>query len=152
MVELDLLTYQDKLKTRTVGDRAEIFDPVRSKWLVLQPEEMVRQLFLAYCIAEGVWPVNLIGIERRIILYGTERRYDIAMYNSDGSPQVLVECKAHNVALDTSTLEQVSRYNLVLKVPYLIITNGLVTRACKIDFESENWSEIDDIPRHHPGH
>ena len=148
MLELNLLDYSNYLDIKQASDSQQslIRDPVRKKWLVLQPEELVRQLFVQYCIREGVSSLNHISIEREISVAGLKRRYDVALHTSSGEPWLLAECKAHTVALDQNALDQIARYNLSLEVPYLLVTNGRHTHVFSIDFKNQLYTALNTFP------
>lgn len=105
----------------------EIFDEIRKKWLVLTPEEWVRQNILQYLLIEKKYPASLIAIEKEIKLGELKKRCDIVIYNRNAQPWMIIECKEMKVPLTQKTLEQLLRYHLALPVPYLIITNGSFT-------------------------
>lgn len=147
MIELDLIAYQDEIRTRSDKQgQTEIYDRVRKRWILLQPEELVRQLFIHYCISNQICPASRISIERQISVNEITRRYDIALFNSSGQATVLVECKAPSVVLDNSVLEQIAHYNMTLRVPYLVVTNGMHTHAFYIDFEAGSYTSLEAIP------
>ncbi|MDP1799845.1 MAG: type I restriction enzyme HsdR N-terminal domain-containing protein [Bacteroidota bacterium] len=102
-----------------------IFDEVRKKWLLLTPEEWVRQHLIHYLILEKKYPVSLISIEKEIILNDLKKRYDIVIYNKQLMPVVVIECKAPYIELDKNVVEQALRYNLIIKAKYLMISNGV---------------------------
>jgi len=110
-----------KLKTGQI----QVFDVVRKKWLVLTPEEWVRQHVVSYLIHTKKYATALISLEKEIELNGTKKRYDIVVYDSNLNPLIIVECKSVAVKLTEEVLEQALRYNLVLKVPFVMITNGI---------------------------
>jgi len=124
------------LKTRVENDRTYIFDPFRSKYLVLTPEEHVRQHFAKYLIEELDFPASLMMSEHSLSLNKMKKRCDLIVFNTKGEAVVLVECKAPEVKIIQSVFDQVARYNLVFKVSYLMVTNGLKHYCCKIDFTS----------------
>jgi hypothetical protein len=101
-----------------------IFDTLRKKWLILTPEEWVRQNFISYLIREKKYPASLIAIEKEIRLGDMKKRFDILVYDKEHRPWMMIECKGQEIALDEKVLEQVLRYNISLPVEYLIITNG----------------------------
>lgn len=110
---------------------AEIFDPLRKKFVALTPEEWVRQHMVRYLTEEKGFPHGLLSVEGSITLYRTKKRYDIAAFDRNGSPILVVECKAPSVPVNEKVVDQVIRYNLVLEAPYLLVTNGLVHVALK---------------------
>jgi len=120
-----------------------IFDEVRKQWLRLTPEEWVRQNFLQYLIITKKYPATLIAIEKEIKLGELKKRCDIVVYKND-KPWMIVECKEMNVVLNESTIEQILRYNMVMKVEYLVITNGTNIHAWNIADGKAN--ELNSIP------
>ncbi len=120
-----------------------IFDEVRKQWLRLTPEEWVRQNFLQYLIITKKYPATLIAIEKEIKLGELKKRCDIVVYKND-KPWMIVECKEMNVVLNESTIEQILRYNMVMKVEYLVITNGTNIHAWNITDGKAN--ELNSIP------
>ena len=102
-----------------------IFDEVRKKWLLLTPEEWVRQHLIHFLINQKKYPVSLISIEKEIVLNDLKRRYDIVVYNKQLEPVVIIECKAPYIELNKTVVEQALRYNLIIKANYLMISNGV---------------------------
>jgi len=123
-----------------------IFDVIRKKFVVLQPEEWVRQHAVNYLIQEKKYPKSLINVEKQLTINGIKKRYDIVVFNSDGSIHILVECKAPSILIDQSTFDQIAQYNLQLNADYLMVTNGLQHFYCKMDFETEKYGFLRDIP------
>lgn len=111
------------LKTKTIEGKEYIFDPVRRKWIFLQPEEWVRQQFLHYLISEKGYPISLISVEKQLKLGQRAKRYDIVVYKQD-KPWMLVEVKQENEAINPASLSQLLSYNTILKAAYLVLTNG----------------------------
>jgi Type I restriction enzyme R protein N terminus (HSDR_N) len=106
------------------GDAEYIFDPFRKRWVVLTPEEWVRQNFLQYMLQTLNYPASLIAVEKEIRLGELKKRFDILVYNNEHAPWLMVECKAMDIVLNESVLQQALRYNISIPVAYLIITNG----------------------------
>jgi type I restriction and modification enzyme subunit R-like protein len=146
MIHLDLLRYKDQLQIRTEQDNTRIFDPVRRRWILFQPEELVRQLFIHYCVSSKLCSINNMSVERQISVNDLHRRYDIALHNSQGEPWLLVECKAPTVPVSQKSMDQIAHYNIVLRVPYLIVTNGIDTFGCHVDFTQKSFVEIFEMP------
>jgi len=113
------------VRVRNGNGQTSIFDPIRKKWLILTPEEWVRQHLLNYLIIEKKYPVSIIAIEKEIILNDLKKRFDVVIYNQQKEPALIIECKAPYIELDKSVIAQVQRYNLILKAKYLMITNGI---------------------------
>lgn len=102
----------------------QIFDIVRKKFVVLSPEEWVRQHIIHYIITFKEVPLSMISVEKQLILNGTKRRTDVVLYNNQLKPVMIIECKAPDVPVDQSTINQILRYNLTLKVPFIFVSNG----------------------------
>ncbi|MES2778008.1 MAG: type I restriction enzyme HsdR N-terminal domain-containing protein [Bacteroidota bacterium] len=130
-------------KVKEVADREMIFDPFRKQWLILTPEEWVRQNFLQWLVQSLQYPASLISIEREIMLGDLKKRFDIVVYSKTGKPWMLVECKAMGIALGNEVLDQVLRYNQALEADYLVITNGSFTKGFCLH---PNVLEIDSLP------
>lgn len=123
-----------------------IFDNLRKKYLVLTPEEWVRQHFVHYLISEKKYPISLIAIEKQLTLNTRKKRTDILVFNQIGTPELIVECKAPSVKITQDTFDQIARYNLKLNANYLIVTNGLTHFYCKMDFKNKTYIFLRDIP------
>ena len=117
---------------------------MRKKWLVLSPEEWVRQHLINYLIEHKNVPISLISVEKEIILNNTKRHYNVVIYNKTLNPVLLIECKAPDVELNNSTIEQAMRYNLILGVNYLLLSNGLKDVILKIEEGKTNL--LKEIP------
>ncbi|HMO40069.1 MAG TPA: type I restriction enzyme HsdR N-terminal domain-containing protein [Saprospiraceae bacterium] len=146
MIELDLMSRQELLQTKRQGARQLIFDPIRRKWLVLQPEELVRQLLLQYFLMEKGYSKNRVALEKELIINGMQKRFDILLYDTDTRPLLLAECKAPHVSLSDATFRQIATYNLPLQVPYLLVTNGIVTYCCQMHYEQESYTFLTEVP------
>jgi len=114
--------------------------------MVLQPEEWVRQHCIQYLIHEKKYPKSLINVEKELRVNDLKKRYDIVVFNSDGSIHLIVECKAPKITVNQTTFDQIARYNLALKANYLMITNGLNHYYCTMDFVNERYQFLKDIP------
>lgn len=109
------------------GSKEFIFDAVRKKWLLLTPEEWVRQNFVQYLISIKNYPATIVALEKEIKMGELKKRFDVVVYDSKHQPWMMVECKAAEIKLDGSVLQQVLRYNISVPVSFLIITNGNTT-------------------------
>ena len=144
MLALNFPAYQFKLTQSPKG--LQIFDIVRKKKVLLTPEEWVRQHVLHFLNAEKEVPMGLMAVEQGIKLHGMQRRCDIVIYNTHGIPAMIVECKAPTVKISQDIFDQIARYNLVLKVDYLLVTNGLQHICCQIDHTTSNYAYLPTIP------
>lgn len=114
-------------RTKNEAGKDYIFDPVRRKWLLLTPEEWVRQNFVQYLVQEKGYPASLIALEKVIRLGELKKRFDILVYDHLHQPWMMIECKATSVELDESVLHQLLRYHVSVPAGLLVITNGPVT-------------------------
>ncbi len=135
-----------KFRFRENKGREEIFDPVRKIFVALTQEEWVRQNFIQYLAVKKKVPLSLIGVEKTLTLNTMTRRSDILVFGNSGLPVMVVECKAPNIEISQLVFDQVARYNITLKVKYLVVTNGLNHFCCLIDFGKETYSFLEDIP------
>lgn len=122
--KLNFPDLETRFKEKSNGQK-QIFDGIRKKFVDLTPEEWVRQHLVSYLIKIKNIPPSLISVEKQLVLNETKRRTDVVVYNSILSPLLIIECKAPNVILNQETLNQALGYNLVLNVPYVLLTNGL---------------------------
>lgn len=129
-------------------DQLYIYDDFRKKWLVLTPEEWVRQHILMFLITTKGYPKSLIAIERVVKVNGLSQRFDAVLFDSSARPIAVIECKAPKIKITQATLSQAIRYNTKIKAPYLILTNGLDTFCGKIDLAENNFSYLKDIPNY----
>ena len=132
-------------------NKSYIFDPIRKKWLVLTPEEWVRQHCIQFLLKIKNVPLGFIQVEKKLSLNNTEKRYDLVVFKPDQSISVLIECKAPTVKLTQKTFDQIARYNSVLKSDHLMLTNGLIHFFCKMDFKKGQYLFLDDLPEYNSG-
>ncbi len=127
-----------------------VFDPIRRKWLVIQPEELVRLLTIEYLIDDRKFNSNHIAVEKLLIVNERRKRCDILVYANDNAgklnPWLLIECKAPSVPVSEATFRQIASYNLPLKVRYLLVTNGRQTYCCEMDYERESFEFLNEVP------
>ncbi len=145
-IPLDFTPYQSDLRLKKENGKTLIFDPIRKKHLVLAPEELVRQLFLQYLIQDRSYSASRIRTEKGIRVHELYKRCDILIYDKTPSPFLLVECKAPAVKITQAAFEQIARYNLPLQVKYLVVTNGIQTYCCVMDYEQEKFRFLPEIP------
>tara|TARA_B100001142_G_C14134439_1_gene578184 strand:- start:67 stop:519 length:453 start_codon:yes stop_codon:yes gene_type:complete len=137
-----------KLKLKVIEEKTHIFDVVRKKYLVLTPEEWVRQNFIHYLNQEKKYPLGLMGVEQMVKYNSLKTRADIVLYNKEGNPNIIVECKAPKVKITQDTFYQIAKYNLILKVDYLILTNGVKHYCCKMRYVDNNFVFLKEIPNY----
>ncbi|MEI6866689.1 type I restriction enzyme HsdR N-terminal domain-containing protein [Flavicella sp.] len=135
-----------KFKIKNSENKRLIFDNLRKKYIVLTPEEWVRQHYVSYLINEKKYPESIIAIEKQLTINGLKKRTDILIFNKNGLPDIIVECKAPSVKITQSTFDQIARYNLKLNAKYLVVTNGLSHFYCQIDKKKEVYTFLKDIP------
>ena len=144
-MKLNLPEYNFRIR-KDENQKDEIFDELRKKFIVLTPEEWVRQNFLKFLREDKKYPDSLIAVEKGIIVNTMKKRFDAVVYNNMGKPEVLIEFKAPGIKLDQKVMEQISRYNLSLNVRYLIVSNGLTHYCCVVDKASNSISFLKEIP------
>lgn len=146
MQNLNFPPYSFRLKNSE--NNTHIFDVIRKKFVVLQPEEWVRQHCIQYLLQEKNYPISLINVEKVVLINGLKKRYDIVVFNPDGSITLVVECKAPKVNISQSSFDQIARYNLTLKAPYLMVTNGLNNYFCTMNHDLGNYEFLETLPNY----
>ena len=144
MQALNFPKYQFRIKSSE--NSLYIFDVIRKKFVLLQPEEWVRQHVLHYLMDTKGYPQSLINVEKQLEVNNLRKRYDVVVFAPDGSIQILAECKAPGVKIDQLTFDQIARYNYKLRSNYLMVTNGIDHYYCKMDFENEKYRFLKEIP------
>lgn len=144
MLDLNLPPFDINVK-KTDG-KLSVFDRLRRKFVALTPEEWVRQHFVNYLIAEKGYPQALMANEIQINLNNQKKRCDSVVYNRELSPLVIVEYKSPDVNITQAVFDQIIRYNIVLRVDYLIVTNGLSHYCCRMDYQTQTFDYLPDIP------
>ena len=144
MLALNLPTFEIKIKDE--GAKKTIFDILRRKYVALTPEEWVRQHFVHFLIEHRGYPQALLANEVEISLNGTSKRCDTVLYNRDLSARMIVEYKAPEIKITQKVFDQITRYNMVLHVDYLIVSNGIDHYCCKMDYANNTYSFLEQIP------
>jgi hypothetical protein len=144
MQQLNLPSYSFRFKQ--VSGTTQIFDAFRKKFVVLTPEEWVRQNFLRYLVAEKSFPPSLIAVEVGLKYNQLRKRADVLVYDKQGAPLLMVECKAPDVAVTQDAFDQVARYNMAFRVKYLVVTNGMNHFCCCMDYDSGSYRYLETIP------
>jgi type I site-specific restriction endonuclease len=144
--QLNFPSYSFRFKNKE--NKPAIFDAIRKKFVILQPEEWVRQHCLQFLIADKKYPKSHINVEKKLTINQLTKRYDIVVFNSDGSIFLIVECKAPNVTINQQVFDQIARYNLSLNANYLMVTNGLNHYYCQMDLENERYNFLNALPNY----
>ncbi|WP_428225265.1 type I restriction enzyme HsdR N-terminal domain-containing protein [Flavobacterium sp.] len=144
MNKLNFPNYNFRFKNSE--NKVSIFDEIRKKFVVLTPEEWVRQHVVRFLLDEKKYPKSYVNVEKIVRINGMNKRYDIVVFQPDGSIFLLIECKAPEVPISQQTFDQIARYNLILKAQYLMVTNGLNHFFCTMDFEMETYHFLRDLP------
>ena len=144
MTVLNLRSFDYKIKKEK--DRLFIFDIIRKRYIALTPEEWVRQHFVSYLISYKGYPLGLIGNEISLRLNGQNRRCDTVIYDIYGSPLMIIEYKAPHITLNQEVFNQVIRYNIALKVKYLVVSNGINHYCCVMDYDNMCPHFLKEIP------
>ena len=141
------MSHSFSIKTKLVNSKEYLFDEIRKKWILSTPEEEVRQQFWKYLHFEKKYPVSLMAIEKTIVINGLNKRFDLLIYDRNGNPNIIVECKSRNVKINESTLNQILSYQYKIGAKYLVLTNGNETYCIGIDLSSKKVTYLEDIPQ-----
>ena len=136
------------LKTKLVKGTTQVFDAVRKKYLVLNPEEWVRQHFIHYLNLEKKYPLGLMGVEKMVKYNEQSTRADIVLYTNQGKPNMIVECKAPNVKITQDAFDQIAKYNFKLRVDFLVVTNGMKHFCCAMDYKNKKITFLKEVPNY----
>lgn len=144
MLSLNLPAFAAKIVTK--NGRNLVFDPLRHKYVALTPEEWVRQHFVHFLLSCKGYPSALMANEVQVHLNGTRKRCDTVLYSRDLSARMIMEYKAPNVEITQAVFDQIMRYNMVLKVDYLVVSNGMQHYCCRLDYTNQSYCFLPDIP------
>ena len=145
---LNMPNYSDRIRLRKQDEQVQIFDPIRGKWLVLTPEEWVRQNTIIYISDTLEAPMTRIANEVAINYNGLTKRCDSIIYDDYGKPLIIIEYKRTDVQITQHVFDQIATYNMQLRVPYLIVSNGLQHILCKVDFENRKYIFAEQWPKY----
>lgn len=146
MIQLNFPNHSFRFKNSK--NKPYIFDEIRKKFVVLTPEEWVRQNTIQYLLQEKHYSKSHINVEKLVKLNDISKRYDIVVFKPNGEILLLIECKAPEIQINQTTFDQIARYNLVLKADYLMVTNGLNHYFCHMDFENEKYIFLKELPNY----
>ncbi len=146
MLALNLPTFE--LKMKDDGSKKSIFDVIRRKYVALTPEEWVRQHFVHYLMEQLGYPQELLANEVEVSLNGMSRRCDTVLYNRDLEARMIVEYKAPSIPITQNVFNQIMRYNMVLHVDYLVVSNGIDHYCCKMDYSTNSYTFLTEIPKY----
>ena len=144
MDQLNLPPYPIRITQK--GEKRYIFDSLRRKYVALTPEEWVRQHFVHFLIDHKGYPKGLLANEVELKIGEKRLRCDTLLYTSDPPPRMIIEYRAPTIQLQQKTFDQISAYNLLLKVDYLVVSNGLQHHCCKMDYDARSYSFLEAIP------
>lgn len=146
MKQLQFPTYSFRFKNSE--NKVAIFDEIRKKFIIVTPEEWVRQHVVQFLLQDKKYPKSHINVEKLLKINGLIKRYDVVVYKPDGNITILIECKAPGVKISQSTFDQIARYNMTLNADYLMVTNGLNHYFCKMDYQNEKYDFLTDLPEY----
>jgi hypothetical protein len=135
-IPIDLLLWKLHLTIAHKDGREYIYDGIRKKYVLLQPEEFVRQLVIVWLINDQKVHRNRIQVEKELLINGLRRRFDIIVYDRNVQPYALIECKAPEVVLNQAVFDQIAVYNMVVQAPFLLVTNGVMTYLASMQHQS----------------
>jgi len=144
MQQLNFPSYCFRFKNSE--NKVSIFDEIRKKFVILTPEEWVRQNVVRFLTEEKKYSKSYINVEKLIKINGLNKRYDVVVFQPNGKLFLLIECKAPEVPISQNTFDQIARYNMVLDAEYLMVTNGLNHYFCQMDFENEKYNFLKELP------
>lgn len=144
MLSLNLPKIEAKITSN--NGKYAIFDILRRRYVALTPEEWVRQHFIHFLIHHKGYPQTLMANEVQVTLNGTNKRCDTVLYRRDLSAKMIIEYKAPDVEITQTVFDQITRYNMVLKVDYLIVSNGIQHYCCHLDYQTNSYTFLRDIP------
>ncbi len=144
MQKLNFQLYNFRFKNSE--NKVSIFDEIRKKFIILTPEEWVRQHVVQFLLEDKKYPKSLINVEKVLKVNGLRKRYDVVVFNPDGSIFILIECKAPEIKIAQTTFDQIARYNMTMKAEYLMVTNGLNHYFCQMDYENEKYEFLRALP------
>lgn len=144
MIPLNLPNSTLKITLR--DQKKFIWDRLRKKFVALTPEEWVRQNFIEFLIDHKEYPETLMNNEIAVRLNGMNKRCDSVVFDQTGKPVVIIEYKAPQITINQNVFDQIVRYNMVLQVPYLIVSNGLSHYCCEVDYQNHRCNFLQDIP------
>ena len=146
-MDLPKLNFNDvTLKVKLVNGIMQVFDQVRKKYIKITPEEWVRQHIICFLHTTKNYPLGLISVEKMVKYNNLQTRADIVLYDRNGNPNIIVECKAPNIKITQSTFNQIAKYNFKLRVNFLIVTNGMTHYCCKMNYDNNSVDFLDDFP------
>lgn len=143
-MQLNFPTY--KFKTKSEENTNYVFDIVRKKYVVLTPEEWVRQHMIHYLIGEKNYPQSLLAVERGLEFNGLRKRFDLLAFNKNGQPLLLIECKSPDIVLNKAVFEQIAVYNARFRVIQLLVTNGLQHIVVKYQADFSGYEFLPEVP------
>ena len=146
MQKLNFQLYNFRFKNNE--NKVSIFDEIRKKFIILTPEEWVRQNVVQFLLEEKKYPKSLINVEKVLKINGLRKRYDVVVFNSDGSIFILIECKAPEIKIAQATFDQIARYNMTMNAQFLMVTNGLNHYFCQMDYENEKYTFLENLPNY----
>lgn len=144
MQQLNFPAYSFRFKNNE--NKVAIFDEIRKKFIILTPEEWVRQHVVRFLLEEKKYPKSYINVEKLLKVNGLKKRYDAVVFNPDGSIFILVECKAPEVKISQDTFDQIARYNMTMQAQFLMVTNGMNHYFCQMDYENEKYEFLRELP------
>ncbi|OYQ31880.1 restriction endonuclease subunit R [Flavobacterium cyanobacteriorum] len=144
MQKLNFPDYNFRFKNSE--NKVAIFDGIRKKFIILTPEEWVRQHVVRFLCEEKKYPLSHVNVEKIIKINGLTKRYDVVVFQPDGTIHILVECKAPDVAITQNTFDQIARYNMQINASYMMVTNGLNHYFCQMDYNLGEYRFLRDIP------
>lgn len=144
MIRLNLPSFEIKL--RGSKERPLIFDILRKKYIAITPEEWVRQHFVHFLVEQKGYPASLLANEIQLTVGDKVLRADSVLYSRELKPRMIIEYKAPHIPITQKVFDQISIYNMLLHVDYLVVSNGMQHYICRMDYEGKKYIFLEDIP------
>lgn len=145
-IDLNLVEFKEDIVLKKEKGKHLIFDPIRKKYLVFLPEEFIRQLLILHLLNKQKYPKTFLSVERTVVVNTRKKRFDLLVFDQQHQPWLMVECKAANIDITQAAFDQIATYNMTLNVPYLLVTNGIVSYCCKIDKKAGTYEFLTTLP------
>lgn len=147
-IQAPLLEKTGRLRLKRVGGFQQVFDPVRKKWIVLQPEELVRQCIIFWLTEDLSYPIGKMQVEKSFSHHAKNYRFDLVIYDSQILPWMLIECKSPETPVNQQVFDQIARYNAAISAQFLLVSNGNVTMCARLNHDSRSWDFLQEMPEY----
>ncbi len=145
-IQAPLLEKAGRLHLKQISGVQHVFDPVRKKWIVLQPEELVRQCIILWLSENLLYPMGKIQVEKSFRHHSKNYRFDLVVYDAQFLPWMLIECKSPETPVNQQVFDQIARYNAAISAKFLLVSNGSVTMVARLNHDTRSWDFLQGMP------